>query len=284
MSTSKTGNLPAEHLRTRCSTGKIEHPTVTAAQAHANSIFHKDGHLPNVYICVECGLFHIGGGRASDRPAYRPVPIVTTSRPIFVRKKIDKGRSVYPPAIILERLRTSYDSSEKIATDLGFSYDKVEKVRLKNKVGTRGERMRNDVRALLAADPTRSRTEIATKLGISHMTVARAVRDLGLSYTGTARRLLRGPRHPMFGRRHTARARAKMSANSPRIRPWMAGEKSPHYGKPSKMKGKTHTNEARQKMSRERTGRPLSASHRESIAAGRKRALEEQFLKTVAWG
>jgi hypothetical protein len=50
-----------------CSSGKIPHQTREAAEAHARSIQQKDGHLPHVYLCKECGFLHVGGGRKSDR-------------------------------------------------------------------------------------------------------------------------------------------------------------------------------------------------------------------------
>src|SRR2546425_162215 len=108
-----------------CSTGKIEHQTVAAAQAHGDSIFKKDGHEPNVYICPECGFFHVGGGRASDRPVHRPVPIVTTPKPIFTPKKIDKGKRRKVEDLVLKKLRNTFLTDIAIAKELSISWDRV---------------------------------------------------------------------------------------------------------------------------------------------------------------
>ena len=46
----------------------------------------------------------------------------------------------------------------------------------------------------------------------------------------------------------------------------MAGEKNPMYGKVSAMKGKKHTKEAREKMSKALKGKPFSKEHRKNIS------------------
>ena len=46
----------------------------------------------------------------------------------------------------------------------------------------------------------------------------------------------------------------------------MAGEKNPMYGKVSAMKGKKHTKEAREKMSKSLKGKPFSKEHRKNIS------------------
>src|ERR1700719_1484979 len=150
-----------------CPTGKVEHQTVTAAQAHADSIFRKDGHQPNVYVCSQCGFFHVGGGRASDRPVHRPMPIITTSRPAFVQKKIDDGHSVTLEGLILEKLRGTFLTDVVIAKQLSCYLGTVERLRLRNKIPNSFQRQRNAVVNLLAAQPARSRNEIAKVLGTS---------------------------------------------------------------------------------------------------------------------
>ena len=49
----------------------------------------------------------------------------------------------------------------------------------------------------------------------------------------------------------------------------MAGEKNPMYGKVSAMKGKKHTKEAREKMSKALKGKPFSKEHRKNISKSR---------------
>ena len=49
----------------------------------------------------------------------------------------------------------------------------------------------------------------------------------------------------------------------------MAGENNPMYGKVSAMKGKKHTKEAREKMSKALKGKPFSKEHRENISKSR---------------
>ena len=49
----------------------------------------------------------------------------------------------------------------------------------------------------------------------------------------------------------------------------MAGEKNPMYGKVSAMKGKKHTKEAREKMSKSLKGKPFSKEHRKNISKSR---------------
>lgn len=197
-----------------CPTGKIEHTTVTAAQAHADSIFRKDGHQPNVYVCSQCGFFHIGGGRASDRPAYRPVPIVTSPKPIFVQKKIDKGHAVTLEDLILEKLRGTFLTDVAIAKQLSSDLGKVERLRLRNKIPNSFQRQRNAVVNLLAAQPGRSRTEIAKALGISDWYVKAVVKELGLAGTAKHKSGRRGVKHPNFGKHLPKELREKIAEHT----------------------------------------------------------------------
>jgi len=194
-----------------CSTGKIEHQTVAAAQAHGDSIFKKDGHQPNVYICPECGFFHVGGGRASDRPVHRPMPIITTSRPAFVQKKIDDGHSVTLEGLILEKLRGTFLTDVVIAKQLSCDLGKVERLRLRNKIPNSFQRQRNAVVNLLAAQPARSRIEIAKVLGISDWYVKAVVKDLGLAGTAKHKSGRRGVKHPNFGKHLPKELREKIA-------------------------------------------------------------------------
>lgn len=192
-----------------CSTGKVEHQTVTAAQAHADSIFKKDGHQPNVYICSECGFFHVGGGRASDRPVYRGKQIITTAKPVFVQKKIDDGKHLELNAVILDKLRTTFVKDTDLAKQLCCDLWRVEWLRKKNKIPNSHHRQRNAVRKLLEAKPDRNRGEIAKVLRVSEWYVKAVVKEMGLE--GTAKSGRRGFKHQNFGKRLSKELRAKIS-------------------------------------------------------------------------
>jgi hypothetical protein len=107
-----------------CSSGKIPHQTRESAEVHARSIQQKDGHLPNIYVCKECGFLHIGGGRKSDRPAWRqlhssPVlPADKLPRKSYERKKVDTGRSRSSEELIADLLTTTFLNDQKIADKL----------------------------------------------------------------------------------------------------------------------------------------------------------------------
>jgi hypothetical protein len=179
-----------------CQSGKIEHRTVTSAQAHADSIFRKDGHQPNVYVCPMCGFFHVGGGRASDRPVHRPAPIVTTPKPVFTPKKIDKGHKVSVDDLIVDKLRKTFLTDEEIATQLKTDPNSVKALREQHKIPESRARQENAILNLLAANPRRRRTEIAKVLGIEYNVVLYIAQKLGLS--GQTERI-HGVKHHLFG-------------------------------------------------------------------------------------
>jgi len=279
-----------------CSTGKIEHQTVTAAQAHADSIFKKDGHQPNVYICPECGFFHVGGGRASDRPVHRTVPIVTKARPVFVEKKIDKGRSVPLKHAILEQLRRTTKSCSKIAAEFGSTQWIVNEIRLKNNIPTQAQRIRDLVKTELLRDPQQCKTKLAEKLRLPVNTIFNVARENGLPH-----RRLRGPKHHNFGKRASLTTKAKMSRPAwnkgkacPQIAVAMKGKKRPDMS--IRMKGRKGTNlgkkfseETKHRMREARNrwwaGRVLSEETRQRMREahlGKKRSAESARLKTEA--
>jgi hypothetical protein len=279
-----------------CPTGKVEHQTVTAAQAHADSIFRKDGHQPNVYVCSQCGFFHVGGGRASDRPAYRPVLIVTSPKPVFVQRKIDKGRSVSVKHAILEQLRRTTKGCPQIAAEFGTTKWIVDQIRLKNNIPTQAQRIRDLVKTELSRDPQQCKTKLAEKLRLPVNTIFNVARENGLPH-----RRLRGPKHHNFGKRASLTTKAKMSRPAwnkgkacPQIAAAMKGKKRPDMS--TRMKGRNGTNlgkkfseETKQRMREARNrwwaGRVLSEETRQRMREahlGKKRSADSARLKTEA--
>lgn len=220
-----------------CPTGKVEHQTVAAAHAHADSIFSKDGHKPNVYICTECGLFHVGGGRASDRPIYRGKQIVTTARPDFVQKKIDKGRALTVEQLILEQLQKTWRSIASTAKELNVEYSLVYKIWRDNNLPSGPQRKHNIIKAELKADPKQSKAKLAKKLSVGLDVVFRVACEIGCP---NARRPT-GPNHRMFGKHHSLETRAKLSM--PRKRGWRISKEAL-----AKRYGRKHTPEAYAKI------------------------------------
>jgi hypothetical protein len=202
-----------------CPTGKVEHLTVTAAQAHADSIFRKDGHQPNVYVCSQCGFFHVGGGRASDRPVHRPAPIITTSRPAFVQKKIDKGRTIPLEQAIIEQLRNTLKTCSQIANEFGSTRWLVNKLRRREGIGTQRQRVKVLVAAELKKNPRERKAKLALRLHLPYNTIANVARSLSISQLRP-----KGPECRLYGRRLNLTHRAKIAAGL-----WNKGKKNPKH-------------------------------------------------------
>jgi hypothetical protein len=119
-----------------CSTGKVQHSTQSSAEAHALSIQQKDGHLPFVYTCKECGSLQVGGGRKSDRPVYlqthnQPVlPPTTLPRKEYQRRKIDGVNYDVKDVVIECFSKLPVLKNTEIARKLGLSTDRVNRVRI----------------------------------------------------------------------------------------------------------------------------------------------------------
>ena len=188
-----------------CSTKKVEHQTVIAAQAHADSIFRKDGHQPNVYVCPECGFFHVGGGRASDRPVKHLQQTRTPWRE-QVQRKIDKGKTLTVDDLILEKLISTFDSDTEIANSLGCDVKLICEIRHTLNVPKGGTRKREAIEKRLLADPSYSRKQLAMEMQTEPTYVSEMAVKLGLK--GRVRRP-RGPASPNFARVWTAESRAK---------------------------------------------------------------------------
>jgi hypothetical protein len=118
-----------------CSSGKVQHKDQASAEAHALSIQQKDGLLPNVFVCAECGFFHVGGGRKSDRPAYfqpSKVPVLPpTKRPRkeYQRRKVEGGVSYEVRDVVVEYLLDHHVSDNETAKHFGMSYSQIERIR-----------------------------------------------------------------------------------------------------------------------------------------------------------
>jgi hypothetical protein len=184
-----------------CSTGKIQHTTLAAAEAHADGIEKKDGHRPNIYTCDECGYLHVGGGRRSDQPLHLPKPGRTPWRET-VQKKIDVGKTLSVEDLILSELIYTFKSDKEIAAHLCLkNIEVVTAIRKQLDVPTAKERRqehRNELLLkLLQADPKRNRRELAKIGGCSLSTIDVAVRKLG--FVGTGVKYRSGPRHPRWG-------------------------------------------------------------------------------------
>jgi hypothetical protein len=215
-----------------CTSGKIQHVSHESAAAHAKSIQEKDGHLPNIYSCQECGYLHVGGGRRSDQPIRRPVPIITTPKPVFIPKKIDKGHQVSTENLVLEKLRTSLLTDVEIARMFNTNYSFVQRIRLSNKIPNSHQRKNNAVLDLLAANPRRNRKEIARILKIKLSRVYSVAQKLGLAGQGER---VRGVKHRFFGTRQSKfqkqfwadhpELRAKLS-EAVKTKQWAPSEKS----------------------------------------------------------
>jgi hypothetical protein len=220
-----------------CPSGKIEHFSRTSAERHAESIRQKDGHLPNIYICPDCGSLHVGGGRASDRPIYRGKQIVTRAQPELVQKKIDKGHDVTIEQLILEQLQKTWKSIASIAKELNVSYSLVYKIWRDNNIPSGPQRRHNIIKAELKADPKQSREKLAKRLGVGRDIVFRVADSVGCP---NARRP-RGPEHRMFGKKHPLETRVKLAM--PRKRGWKISNAALQ-----KRYGRKHTPEALEKI------------------------------------
>ena len=264
-----------------CPTGKIEHQTVTAAQAHANSIFKKDGHQPNIYICSQCGFFHVGGGRASDRPAVRAAQTKTPWR-----ERIPKpapGKTLKVEELILNEFINSFKTDSMIAQRFGVTYAKVWGLRHELGVPRVTERQREIVRKILSANPSAHREKLAKKIPCSTSLVAEVVKEMGLVGLGRVNVPKRGPKHALFGQRATEEAkqnlkkgrepgwsdsrRAKIS--SAMTRNWL----KPKYAAKARLNLKPDA----------RVGKSLSEEQRKKIGDSVRKAAERRRAKALGY-
>ena len=157
-----------------CSSGKVQHKDKASAEAHALSIQQKDGHLPNVFVCAECGFFHVGGGRKSDRPAYlQPsrIPVLPPAklpRKEYQRRKIEEGVSYEVRDVVVEYYQAHAAATDNdVAKHFGLSHDEVYAIRRAAGVGTKSQRSTAKVLAQLRLTPAMPRKELAALCGVS---------------------------------------------------------------------------------------------------------------------
>jgi hypothetical protein len=275
-----------------CPTRKVPHASGAAAEAHANSILKKDGHLPNIYSCQECGYLHVGGGRRSDQPIRRPVQIATP-RPVFVPKKIDKGHDLGLEELILEKLRTTYLADEAMARQVGCNYNTVYDLRHKHNIPTGPGRKHKVVADMLAVNPGRNRHEIAKALKVTWAVVENVALKLGLKGVPKANSIRRGVKNFQFKltsaeRRKRRRSwspdwtperRAGQAAKSrakwadPVIRARMLAAMPKNNLPPQAFKGHHHTGDSRQRMSQKQQERFKDPGAREQLSDAVKKTM-----------
>ncbi len=198
-----------------CSTGKVQHSTQSSAEAHALSIQQKDGHLPFVYTCKECGSYHVGGGRRSDRPAYlqpHKIPVLPPAslpRKEYTRTRID-GVAWEVKDVVVEYYGTHPATTDKeVAQVFGLDFDKVWGLRRAAGIGTRGQRCEQKILVALQADPSVHRGELSKRLNIPFSMIETKVKQLGFAGTGRGKSQP-GSRNPMAGVVMSQESRDKM--------------------------------------------------------------------------
>lgn len=208
-----------------CPSGKIPHETREAAEAHARSIQQKDGHLPHIFTCKECGFLHIGGGRKSDRPAWLqthsgPVlPPGKLPRKSYERRQVDKGESVsVEDALrnILQSPKHVFISDTEIADRLQMNWWVVRGLRVELGIPNREKRLDEVVLAALQKNPGLHRGNLAKELGCSEGAILDRVAKFGFARTGRPGTFGRGPKATQWGRKHSAESRAKIRAANKR--------------------------------------------------------------------
>jgi hypothetical protein len=204
-----------------CSSGKIPHQTCESAEAHAHSIQQKDGHLPHIYTCQECGLLHVGGGRKSDRPVWLqthsgPVlPPDKLPRKTHERRQVDKGASVTVEDAIRKILQSRehvFISDKEIADRFQMNWWVVRDLRIAMGIPNREKRLDELVLAALQKNPGLHRGKLAKELGCSEGAILDRVMKFGFAGTGRTGTFGRGPKATQWGRKHSAETRAKIRA------------------------------------------------------------------------
>jgi hypothetical protein len=195
-----------------CPTGKVEHQTVTAAQAHADSIQKKDGHLPNIYTCAECGYLHVGGGRASDRPIIRVQQQSTPWRDRVV--KPSAGKTLTADDLILNELINTFKTDKVIAAELHISERVVNRIRAVLSIPRSTKRRDEMILKLLTADPKSPRSKIAKIVGCQVTAVETVAGANGFS--GSSRGSTKGVNHPLYAQKVTPEGRVVRSVNMKR--------------------------------------------------------------------
>lgn len=202
-----------------CPSGKVSHHTRDSAEAHARSIQQKDGHLPNIYICKECGFLHVGGGRKSDRPAWLqahtdPVlPPDKLPRKTYQRRQVDKGVSVSVEDTIRKIFQSHenvFISDKEIGDRFQMAWWRVRDLRIRLGIPNREKRLDKVVLEALEANPSVHRGKLAKQLGVTEGAVLDRVTKFGFAGTGRPGSFGRGPESTQWGRKHSAETRAKL--------------------------------------------------------------------------
>lgn len=192
-----------------CPTGKVEHLSRKSAEAHADSIFKKDGHLPNIFVCPDCGYLHVGGGRASDRPVIRPAQIRTPWRE-RMPDKAAPGKTLTIEDLILNELINTYKTDVAIANQFGVEEFIVNKVRKVLDIPQAHKRQEETIVKILTENPSISRKKLRELVGASESFVINVVNRNGFAGKGT--KGLKGSENPMFMKTHKPEAKAAMGA------------------------------------------------------------------------
>jgi hypothetical protein len=208
-----------------CSSGKIPHQTREAAEAHARSIQQKDGHLPHVYLCKECGFLHVGGGRKSDRPTWLqthsgPVlPPEKLPRKAYQRHQVDKGESLSVEDAIRQIFQSSknvFISDKEIGDRFQIGSWRVRDLRIRLGIPNREKRLDEVILAALKKNPSLHRKNLAKELGVTEGAILDRVTKFGFAGTGLPGSFGTGPKATQWERRHSAETRAKIRAATQR--------------------------------------------------------------------
>jgi len=291
-----------------CPSGKIPHQTRDAAEAHARSIQQKDGHVPNIYTCQECGFLHIGGGRKSDRPSWLqthsgPVlPPDNLPRKTYERRQVGKAVSIsVEDAIrkILESREHIFITDKEVAERFEMNWWDVRELRIAMGIPNREKRLDEVVLAALKKNPSLHRRKLAKELGVTEGAILERVTKFGFAGTGRPGTFGIGPRATQWGRKHNAETRAKIRAAtqkqfaSPEARA-AAGEKQSTWAKAHPEAVRANLKDAWKASNSPEARKKISESLKEhyaknsetgkKIAEGRKRFLASMTLEDrQAW-
>ena len=202
-----------------CPSGKIPHQTRPAAEAHALSIQKKEGHLPHIYTCKECGFLHVGGGRKSDRPSWLqthsgPVlPPDKLPRKTYERRQVGKAVSISVEDAIRRTLQSRehiFTTDKEIAKRFQMNSWDVREMRIAMGIPNREERLDEVVLAALKKNPHLHRGKLARELGVTEGVILDRVTKFGFAGTGRPGTFGKGMKATQWGRRHTEETRAKL--------------------------------------------------------------------------
>jgi hypothetical protein len=272
------------------STGKIQHRDRASAQAHADGILKKDGHLPNIYICAECGYLHVGGGRKSDQPIVRAKQTKTPWRERMVRPS--PGKTLTVEELIVEDLINTFSSDKRIAAKLHINWLVVYNLRRSLNVPAFSQRRQEVIASYLKVNPRMGRKLLAKKLNVPLSCVEGVVKKLGITGQGYLSPDKKGVKSPHFGKRwkeampEKDRKKIKQAQDASWVNPTEKRKKSCQLFTPEERAKGQATYRRRRKdpvYAAKVTEKAKKSWTPERRAKLRKRH-EDAFLKTVAWG